>query len=128
MGSGRKGNVGVAAEDGTGEFKVPPHIHTRMCGACWSIQIWNANVYRPGARSPWPRAAFHPADLVFDPTLAHWGLRFGATRPLTRNPLAREAVCLLSNGRCDLPLGRAVLAAGRTPRLTWILLASSAMN
>lgn len=72
--------------------------------------------------------AFHPADLVFDPTLAHRGLRFEATRPLTHNPLAREAVCLLSNGRCDLPLGRAVLAAGRTPRLTWILLASSAMN
>ena len=74
------------------------------------------------------KTAFHPADLVFDPTLAHRGLRFGATRPPTRNPLAREAVCLLSDGRCDLPLGRAVLTAGRTPRLTWILLASSAMN
>lgn len=73
-------------------------------------------------------ATFHPADLVFDPTLAHRGLRFGTTRPLTHNPLAREAVYLLSNGRCDLPLGRAVLAAGRTPRLTWILLTSSAMN
>ena len=121
MGSGRKG------DSNRNQRGVPSHVRTRMCDARRPIQIRHANVYRK-TRKAGHKRAFHPADLVFDPTLAHRGLRFGATRPLTHDPLAREAVYLSSNGRCDLPLGRAVLAAGRTPRLTWILLASSAMN
>ena len=121
MGSGRKG------DSNRNQRGAALHIRTRICDARRPIQIWHANVYRETLTAD-RRIAFHPADLVFDPTLAHRGLRLGATRPLTHNPLAREAVCLSSNGRCDLPLGRAVLAAGRTPRLTWILLASSAMN
>ena len=112
-----------------------PQAQAGACGVGWSKKtsasppplnnrkMQAARRAAPGEKLKPDRTmtAFHPADLVFDPTLAHWGLRFGATRPLTRSPLAREAVCLLSNGRCDLPLGRAVLAAGRTPRLTWIL-------
>lgn len=69
-----------------------------------------------------------PADLVFGPTLAYGDVRFGCSGTPTTGPLAREAPFAPNNGRYGLLLGRAMIARTPTPELTWILLASSAMD
>ena len=69
-----------------------------------------------------------PADLVFDPTLAHRGLRFGGRGPLHLQPSRpRGRMPHRYDGRCDLLLGRTMIAPrarGRLrgplrPRLPW---------
>ena len=69
------------------------------------------------------RGCFHPADLVFGPTLAYRGFRL----MLSHYRPSRPADGMDGTGRYDLPLRRAMLARRRTaglrgsfrPRLPW---------
>ena len=70
----------------------------------------------------------HPADLVFAPTLAHWDGRSGCRSTLHYWPSRpRGRMPLRYDGRCDLPLGRAMIApcahgslrGSLWPRLPW---------
>lgn len=59
----------------------------------------------------------YPADLVFSPTLAHRGFGFGATAPHRGLSRPQDPTSLLIVGRCDLLLGRAMLAGTLTSGL-----------
>ena len=72
--------------------------------------------------------AFPSPDLVFDPTLACWGFRYGRRGALTGGPLARGAVCpqsiraarLTSRTRHAHPRAHAGgLRGSFWPRLPW---------
>ncbi len=55
----------------------------------------------------------HPADLVFAPTLAHWGFALARSHPLARSGLMPDDV----SGRCGLPLEYAMLTGCSHTRL-----------
>ena len=87
--------------------------------------VWVGRMVRP-LRA---KQVFRPADLVFDPTLAHRSLRRGRRGALDLKPSRpRDRMSLEYYGRCDLLLGRTMIVRARMPGLTWIPLASSTLD
>ena len=87
--------------------------------------VWVGRMVRP----LYAKQVFRPADLVFDSTLAHRGLRRGRRGALDLQPSRpRDRMSLEYYGRCDLLLGRTMIVRARTPGLTWIPLASSTLD